>query len=292
MPWPACAVAPPRPAANPSTGSRPSSIRGSPRPGRRPIALWDAARRSREEGYLAEARTAGRAPGRDGPGRRRLRTGGPGGHARPLRRRRGGADPQHAPTPSQHRTPATGPRSPAVPAIPGLPADAVVEVPCRVTPDGVVPVPQDRPAPAQLELMRRVKDVERLVVEAATTGRREAALAAFARHPLVDSEVLAGKLLAGYEAAFPELGRSGTGRPVRNAGRRRRPAAAGQYPTACGTSRAGPRSPVPGALNASGMVASTSKPMDFQAATARTLLSTTALNCMARKPASRAASSE
>jgi 6-phospho-beta-glucosidase len=45
------------------------------------------------------------------------------------------------------------------------------------------------------------------VVEAATTGRREAAFAAFARHPLVDSEVLAGQLLAGYEAAFPELGR-------------------------------------------------------------------------------------
>jgi 6-phospho-beta-glucosidase len=54
--------------------------------------------------------------------------------------------------------------------------------------------------------MLRVKDVERLVVEAVTTGRREAALAAFARHPLVDSEALAAELLAGYEAAFPELG--------------------------------------------------------------------------------------
>ena len=37
------------------------------------------------------------------------------------------------------------------------------------------------------------------------TRRRGAALAAFARHPLVDSDVLAAKLLAGYEAAFPEL---------------------------------------------------------------------------------------
>ena len=100
-----------------------------------------------------------------------------------------------------------------VPAVPGLPADAVVEVPCRVTPDGAGPVPQDRPGPAQLELLRRVKDVERLVVEAATTGRREAALAAFARHPLVDSDDLAGKLLAGYEAAFPELGRLWHGGP-------------------------------------------------------------------------------
>ena len=40
---------------------------------------------------------------------------------------------------------------------------------------------------------------------AAGTRRRGAALAAFARHPLVDSDVLAAKLLAGYEAAFPEL---------------------------------------------------------------------------------------
>jgi 6-phospho-beta-glucosidase len=40
---------------------------------------------------------------------------------------------------------------------------------------------------------------------AAGNSRREAALAAFARHPLVDSDVLAAKLLAGYEAAFPEL---------------------------------------------------------------------------------------
>jgi 6-phospho-beta-glucosidase len=103
--------------------------------------------------------------------------------------------------------PGSGPG--AVPAVPGLPADAVVEVPCRVTPDGVVPLPQARPAPPQLALMRRVKDVERLVVQAAGQGagqgRREAALAAFARHPLVDSELLAGRLLAGYEAAFPEL---------------------------------------------------------------------------------------
>ena len=81
-----------------------------------------------------------------------------------------------------------------------------------MTPDGVVPLPQERPAPAQLALLRRVKDVERLVVTATSrdagttgTGRREAALAAFAGHPLVGSGDLAGKLLAGYESAFPEL---------------------------------------------------------------------------------------
>ena len=59
------------------------------------------------------------------------------------------------------------------PAIPGLPADAVVEVPSRVTPDGVAPLPQERPAPEQLALLRQVKDVERLVVAATSrdTGR-------------------------------------------------------------------------------------------------------------------------
>jgi 6-phospho-beta-glucosidase len=179
------------------------------------FALWEAARRSREEGYLAEARTSGER--RDetdlaGGGYERvalaaMRALAGGGAADLILNTRntvttaGSADPEAAAARSAVQT------GRAVPAVPGLPADAVVEVPCRVTPDGAVPVPQDRPGPAQLELMRRVKDVERLVVEAATTGRREAALAAFAGHPLVDSDALAGKLLAGYEAAFPELGR-------------------------------------------------------------------------------------
>jgi 6-phospho-beta-glucosidase len=45
-----------------------------------------------------------------------------------------------------------------------------------------------------------------LVLNTPNSGtRREAALAAFARHPLVVSDVLAARLLAGYESAFPEL---------------------------------------------------------------------------------------
>jgi 6-phospho-beta-glucosidase len=182
------------------------------------FALWEDARRSREEGYLAEARTSGER--RDetdlaGGGYERvalaaMRALSGGGGADLILNTRNAVTAAGAAGPE-----AGGARSGAqvVPAIPGLPADAVVEVPCRVTPDGAVPVPQDRPGPAQLELLRRVKDVERLVVEAATTGQREAALAAFARHPLVDSEDLAGKLLAGYEAAFPELGRLWHGGP-------------------------------------------------------------------------------
>ena len=179
--------------------------------------LWEAARRSREEGYLAEARPAGeRRDETDLAG---------GGYERvalaAMRALSGGG-----PAELVLNTPNAAPGADSADlAIPGLPADAVVEVPCRVTPDGVVPLPQERPAPAQLALMQRVKEVERLVVRAtgpaagqdigqdgrralgpeADNPRRGAALAAFARHPLVDSDVLAAKLLAGYEAAFPEL---------------------------------------------------------------------------------------
>lgn len=175
--------------------------------------LWDAARRSREEGYLAEARAAGEH--RDetdlaGGGYERVAL----AVMRALSG--GGAAELILNTPN---TTGSGVGVP-VPAIPGLPADAVVEVPSRVTPDGVVPLPQERPAPEQRALLRQVKDVERLVVAATSpdtgatgTGRREAALAAFAGHPLVGSADLADKLLAGYEAAFPELKELWRGKP-------------------------------------------------------------------------------
>ena len=168
--------------------------------------LWDAARRSREEGYLAEARPAGE--------RREETDLAGGGYERValavMRALSGGGVAELIlNTPNTVGGSATA--GPGVPAIPGLPADAVVEVPCRVTVDGVVPLPQERPAPDQLALLRQVKEVERLVVAATggqgmtEHGRREAALAAFAGHPLVGSAELAGKLLAGYERAFPEL---------------------------------------------------------------------------------------
>jgi 6-phospho-beta-glucosidase len=179
-------------------------------------ALWEAARRSREEGYLAEARPAG--------GRRDETDLAGGGYERvalaAMRALSGGGEAQLILN-TPNAVPGAGTSTPGVSAaaaaVPGLPADAVVEVPCRVTPEGAAPLPQDRPAPAQLALMRRVKDVERLVVQACGSGRREAALAAFARHPLVDSEDLAAKLLAGYEAAFPEL------QPLWHGGGRTRP---------------------------------------------------------------------
>lgn len=176
--------------------------------------LWDAARRSREEGYLAEARTHGEQ--RDeadlaGGGYERVAlavmralAGGPGASSGERATQLILNTPNTLPTPpAQATTPAS---APPTRAIPGLPADAVVEVPCTVTPDGAVPLPQSEPGPQQLALLRRVKEVEQLTVRAATLGDRAAAVDAFSRHPLVDSAQLGAALLAGYERAFPALG--------------------------------------------------------------------------------------
>lgn len=168
--------------------------------------LWDAARRSREEGYLAEARTHGEERDEDdlaGGGYERVALA-------VMRALAGTGDAQLIlntpntlpPDPGGATTPGG---TPPEPAIPGLPADAVVEVPCNVSPDGAVPLPQRAPGAKQLTLLRRVKEVERLTVRAAAHGDRAAAVDAFSRHPLVDSAALGATLLAGYEHAFPVL---------------------------------------------------------------------------------------
>ena len=56
-----------------------------------------------------------------------------------------------------------------------------------------------------LGLMQQVKAVEQLVIEASTTGSRQAAVKAFALHPLVDSVSTARALFEGYRRAHPEL---------------------------------------------------------------------------------------
>jgi 6-phospho-beta-glucosidase len=89
--------------------------------------------------------------------------------------------------------------------LPNLDDDAVVEVTCRVTTEGPSPLP-GRPLPdEQRELVGRIKDVERLTIDAAVRGRRDLALRALATHPVVGSEEAAGRILAGYLAAFPDL---------------------------------------------------------------------------------------
>jgi 6-phospho-beta-glucosidase len=179
------------------------------------FTLWEAARRSREEGYLAEARGKGERRDEDdlaGGGYERvalaaMRAVSGSGDAQLILNTSNTLPPRAAPAAPQVPEPAAA--QPAAPqaAIPGLPADAVVELPCTVTADGALPLAQQAPPPEQLQLLRRVKDVERLAVRAATEGDRDAALQAFAQHPLVGSEELGAELLAGYEQAFPALGK-------------------------------------------------------------------------------------
>jgi 6-phospho-beta-glucosidase len=170
-------------------------------------SLWDSARRSREEGYLAEARPAGEERDAEdlqhGGGYERvalsvMRALAGAGNAELILNTANTATGNHGP-----KSAANG--STAVPAIPGLPPDAVVEVPCVVRPEGAEPLPQSVPQDSQLSLMLRIKQVERLTIRAATLGDRDAAIAAFAEHPLIASENLASGLLNGYEKAFPAL---------------------------------------------------------------------------------------
>src|SRR5262249_39080960 len=90
-------------------------------------------------------------------------------------------------------------------AIAGLDPSAVVEVPTRVDAAGAHPLPASTPDLHQLGLMQQVKGVERLTTEAATPGSPDAALKAFALHPLVDSVTVARDLLRGYVDAIPEV---------------------------------------------------------------------------------------
>jgi 6-phospho-beta-glucosidase len=53
--------------------------------------------------------------------------------------------------------------------------------------------------------MASVKAVERLVIEAATTGSPQKAFQAFGQHPLVGSLAVAAGLVDGYRAAIPQV---------------------------------------------------------------------------------------
>jgi 6-phospho-beta-glucosidase len=87
--------------------------------------------------------------------------------------------------------------------VPGLPEDAVVEVPCVVDADGPRPLPTSPLEGHPLGLVQQVKAVDRLVIEAATTGSERRAVQAFALHPLVDSVTVARELLRGYRERIP-----------------------------------------------------------------------------------------
>ncbi|MEQ0562249.1 6-phospho-beta-glucosidase [Amycolatopsis sp. NEAU-NG30] len=90
-------------------------------------------------------------------------------------------------------------------ALPGVPPDAVVELPCTVDGNGARPIATGPLPDHALGLVTAVKAAERAVLEAATTGSRDAALRAFAVHSLVDSVSVARRLLDAYVSAHPEL---------------------------------------------------------------------------------------
>lgn len=69
-------------------------------------------------------------------------------------------------------------------AIPGLPDDVVVEVSARIGAGGPIPIPVAPLRPDVDALLRTVKDVELLTVEAAVHGDHRAALRALVAHPL------------------------------------------------------------------------------------------------------------
>ncbi|MGD0604089.1 MAG: 6-phospho-beta-glucosidase [Streptosporangiaceae bacterium] len=71
--------------------------------------------------------------------------------------------------------------------VPALAPDTVIETVCLVDGRGAVPLPVRPPSDHELGLMCTVKSCERAIVTAALTGSAEAALRAFALHPLVAS---------------------------------------------------------------------------------------------------------
>lgn len=85
--------------------------------------------------------------------------------------------------------------------------DAVVEIPCTVDANGALPVTVSQLTDHQAGLVCSVKAVERTTIEAAASGSRDAALRAFAWHPLIDSVTAAGKLLDSYAQQLPDLDR-------------------------------------------------------------------------------------
>ncbi|MGX7681930.1 6-phospho-beta-glucosidase [Jatrophihabitans sp. DSM 45814] len=83
--------------------------------------------------------------------------------------------------------------------------DAVIELPCTVTAAGPRPLAVAPLTDHQAGLVCAVKAVERSVIEAATGGSRDAAVRAFAEHPLIDSVSVARALLDEYQRRLPDL---------------------------------------------------------------------------------------
>ena len=86
-------------------------------------------------------------------------------------------------------------------ALPGLPDDAVVEVPAVVDAEGAHALPQRGLPPDMLGLVEHCKAYERLAVEAAMSGSRNAVVRALVANPLVGQYPLARELADALLAA-------------------------------------------------------------------------------------------
>jgi 6-phospho-beta-glucosidase len=80
--------------------------------------------------------------------------------------------------------------------LPDLRDDDVVEVPCQLNANGALPLHVGRVPETVRELLLRVKEYERLTVEAALSGSAETARRALAANPLVARPELAERLVA------------------------------------------------------------------------------------------------
>lgn len=96
--------------------------------------------------------------------------------------------------------------------VPELPADCVLEVLCEVNGEGVHPLPIAPVELGRLGMMSTLRAAERKILEAATTGSREAAWQGFSTHPLVSSPELGRRLLEGYETGHPQIAALFSGR--------------------------------------------------------------------------------
>jgi 6-phospho-beta-glucosidase len=94
-------------------------------------------------------------------------------------------------------------------AVPGWPADWVLEMPCKVDRQGILPLPAEPLPPACFGLLAQVKAYEQLTVEAAVHGDRNAAYQALLAHPLGPQadqvQAVLDDLLETYCAYLPQF---------------------------------------------------------------------------------------
>jgi 6-phospho-beta-glucosidase len=86
--------------------------------------------------------------------------------------------------------------------IAGLEDQDVIEVTCKVSSEGIQPVPiGEVPEPCYL-LIRMIKMYEKLTVKAIEHNSKEIAIQALTLHPLVNSYSLAKKLVTKYDTVY------------------------------------------------------------------------------------------